>query len=59
MKKVVVAAKKNNLIAAAFAGTTEAVKSYSEIGLPSWRGRQIRICCGQGGEIFEGVKSTG
>jgi 4-hydroxy-2-oxoheptanedioate aldolase len=32
MKKVVAACKKNNLIAAAFAGNIEGVKAYSEIG---------------------------
>ncbi len=32
MKKVVAAAKKNKLIAAAFAGTADGVKAYADIG---------------------------
>jgi 4-hydroxy-2-oxoheptanedioate aldolase len=52
MKKVVAACKKNNLIAAAFAGNKEGVKAYSEIGFTFMAGPTDTDLMRAGAEMF-------
>ena len=52
MKKVVAACKANNLIAAAFAGTTDGIKAYSEIGFTFLAGPTDTDLMRRGAENF-------
>ncbi|NMD06991.1 MAG: hypothetical protein GYA66_03325, partial [Phyllobacteriaceae bacterium] len=54
MKKVVAAAKKNNLIAAAFAGTADGVKAYTDIGFTFMAGPTCTELLRSGADSFWG-----
>jgi 4-hydroxy-2-oxoheptanedioate aldolase len=58
MKKVVAACKKNNLIAAAFAGTSEGIKSYTEIGFTFLAGPTDTDLMRRGAESFIATTSA-
>jgi 4-hydroxy-2-oxoheptanedioate aldolase len=54
MKKVVAACKKNNLIAAAFAGTADGVKAYTDIGFTFMAGPTCTELLRSGADSFWG-----